>query len=80
MQKDYPEYRLELADGDRLFLYSDGVVEARNPGLKEYGEERLLRHLSVPTVTVESLLRNVKKHTEGHPVMDDITAVKVEVV
>ncbi|HBY59038.1 MAG TPA: hypothetical protein DEH78_04405, partial [Solibacterales bacterium] len=33
--------RLDLADGDTVVLYSDGVTEAMNAELEQYGEERL---------------------------------------
>ncbi len=78
MKKEYPEHTIKFTPGDRLFLYSDGVVEARNPKSEDYGEDRLLHHLESPTATVESLLKEVQNHAEGHPAMDDITVVKIE--
>jgi sigma-B regulation protein RsbU (phosphoserine phosphatase) len=78
MEIDYPEHALVLAPGDWLYLYSDGVVEARSRTSEEYGEVRLLRHVGAPTATAESLLRDVEAHADEHPAMDDITVVKVE--
>ena len=74
----YSEHELELANGSRLFLYSDGVVEARSRSSEEYGEARLLRHVGASSASVESLLDDVMAHVEGHPVLDDITIVMVE--
>ncbi|KPJ64239.1 hypothetical protein AMK68_02055 [candidate division KD3-62 bacterium DG_56] len=41
----YEEESLVLRAGDTLLLYTDGVVEARNPERREYGEEQLLGRL-----------------------------------
>jgi sigma-B regulation protein RsbU (phosphoserine phosphatase) len=38
----YHEQSLRLGAGDRLFLYTDGVTEARNPSRELFGTERLL--------------------------------------
>lgn len=42
---DYEQDEVELASGDRLVLFTDGVSEATNPGGEEYGEDRLLELL-----------------------------------
>lgn len=75
---DYPEHEIELAPGDRLFLYSDGVVEARSPVGEEYSETRLLQHAGTPTATPKSLLQDIQAHMEGHPANDDVTVVMLE--
>jgi sigma-B regulation protein RsbU (phosphoserine phosphatase) len=38
---DFPECAVELSPGDRVFLYSDGIVEARSLDDEEFGIERL---------------------------------------
>ena len=40
---EFEEYELELADGDLMVLYTDGVIEARSPASKLFGMERLSR-------------------------------------
>jgi sigma-B regulation protein RsbU (phosphoserine phosphatase) len=74
----YSEHTVDLDPGDRLFLYTDGVTEARSRTSEEYGEARLLRHAGDPDASAESLLRDVQAHAEGHPAVDDITIVVVE--
>jgi sigma-B regulation protein RsbU (phosphoserine phosphatase) len=69
---------VELQPGDRLFLYTDGVTEARSRSSEEYGEARLLRHVGDPAASAESLLHDVQAHSEGHPAVDDITIVVIE--
>ena len=74
----YADHTLTLRAGDRLFLYSDGVVEARNPDGEEYGETRLLRHLEDPNASEQTLLRDVSAHAAGHPAIDDVTIVMID--
>ena len=74
----YTEQELMLKGGDRLFLYSDGVVEARDGAGEEYSETRLLRFAADSAASPESLLRDVEAHADGHPLRDDLTIVMVE--
>lgn len=75
---DYAEHELEMTEGSRLFLYSDGVVEARNPASEEYGDVRLLSHVSTPSASPQSLLNDLRTFTGRRPPADDITIVMVE--
>lgn len=40
------EYQFRLHPGDRLFLYTDGVTEAKNPEGERFGTERLVEALN----------------------------------
>jgi sigma-B regulation protein RsbU (phosphoserine phosphatase) len=73
----YREHVLELPAGSRLFLYSDGVVEARNAASEEYGEERLLRFAS-SGASAQGLLGDVRRFMKRRAPVDDITVVSVE--
>jgi sigma-B regulation protein RsbU (phosphoserine phosphatase) len=44
----YYEDKLQLSPGDRIYLYSDGITEARNQQKELFGEERLLSILKNP--------------------------------
>jgi len=75
----FREGLLRLAPGDSLFLYTDGVTEAVNPGDDLFGTERLLEALvAVPPVSAELpplVLRAVRKFEDGCAQADDITCL-----
>lgn len=43
---EFEEHSLQLALGDRIYLYSDGVPEAMDHDLEEFGDERMLASLT----------------------------------
>jgi serine phosphatase RsbU (regulator of sigma subunit)/pSer/pThr/pTyr-binding forkhead associated (FHA) protein len=76
----YGEQRGHLAPGDMLVIYSDGVTEANNGNLDEFGEERLVRVLREnrhrPAVEiVQAVTEAVAEFAAGAPQADDITLV-----
>ncbi|MGA3325347.1 MAG: SpoIIE family protein phosphatase [Terriglobia bacterium] len=70
---------VQLAAGDTLVLYTDGVTEAENAEEQQFGESRLVetmlaqRHLPVRSL-LETIVANVKKFSTGEQ-SDDITLV-----
>ena len=67
-----------LAPGDTLVLYTDGVVEAADASGNLYGDHRLLASLyggigQRPRVVAENILRHVDHHAARGPVNDDLT-------
>jgi sigma-B regulation protein RsbU (phosphoserine phosphatase) len=72
-----------MPPGSRLLLYSDGIVEARDPAGREWGEERL-RDLFAATrhhpagEALDRLLAGVHAHGAGRPAVDDATLLLVE--
>jgi sigma-B regulation protein RsbU (phosphoserine phosphatase) len=69
----------ELAPGDSVLLYSDGVTEAMNGEGEEFGEERLLeaarqhRELSLPELLAAVLDR--ARRFSPYEQADDITLI-----
>jgi serine phosphatase RsbU (regulator of sigma subunit) len=80
----YPEEVVRLRPGDRLVLYSDGVVEARNADGEHFGAARLLgtleqtRQLPLPQ-SLDALVHSVEEWCGDHPRKDDFSILAVEV-
>ncbi|MES0447436.1 MAG: PP2C family protein-serine/threonine phosphatase [Desulfobacterales bacterium] len=57
---DYQETQLELTPGDKVVLYTDGIVEAMNEKEEMFGFERLIEVVQgVRSMTADSLLKEV---------------------
>jgi sigma-B regulation protein RsbU (phosphoserine phosphatase) len=77
MECEFSEHEIELPPGSRVFLYTDGITEAINSSLEEYGPGRILQHVTGPSATVQSLLNDVNRFTSGYPASDDVTVVRI---
>ena len=69
---------ITLSEGDRLFLYTDGVPEATNTENKLYGEERLCNFMNQnagvkATSLLPALKKNIDEFVGEAPQFDDIT-------
>jgi sigma-B regulation protein RsbU (phosphoserine phosphatase) len=76
----YADHELEIKSGSRLFLYSDGVTEARDSTSEEYGEARLRRYAASPAASAQGLRDDILRFTKDYPVADDITIVVLEAI
>ena len=79
----YRSTELTLCDGDRLFLYTDGVPEATNSDNKLYGEDRLLNFMNQnSTIEAKALLSDLKSNIDKFvgeaPQFDDITMLMLD--
>ena len=74
----YDETVHTLEPGDTLVLYSDGVTDAHNAAVEEFGETRLhdlLRSLAgqPATLIVDRVLGELEAYVEDTPQFDDMT-------
>jgi len=81
-REPFREHSVEFAEGDRLILYSDGLIEAVDDDGEPYGFERFEQtirgngHLTAEEIK-KSLLASVKKFTHNRPPADDQTLVVI---
>ncbi len=76
--EEFPTLRLQLAPGDTLLLYSDGLTEAVDPAGEEYGLERLIASLRAnpgrsPAETVSGCLAGLDAFRRKQDRNDDLT-------
>lgn len=74
----YKHNTLNVKSGDRILLYTDGVIEAHNPENKLYGEDRLIElfkncsNLSEEE-TIDAIYKDIDLFADGTAQFDDIT-------
>jgi len=78
----YETAAVELATGDALILYTDGIIERENTQNEPYGERRFRRLLAglagaSATETVAAVLADVDDHGRGVTALDDMTVLVV---
>jgi len=81
---EFEERRLHLNSGDRLYLYSDGLVEQFNAEGTQFGTDRLSACIagshSMPLAeSVDALQQEVVRWNAGGQLHDDLTILAVEV-
>ena len=81
----YKEARVELAHGDLLFFYTDGLVEAENASGDMFGAERLQQILSeAQSRDIDTVLRQVEERARafrgGVEPFDDATMMALRVI
>jgi len=80
---EYEESSLELAPGDVLVVYSDGITEAVNAVDEQFEEERLAavvaEHRNAPAASiVEQIMETVRAYAGDSEQSDDMTVVVVK--
>ena len=80
----YKQEQLQLAVGDEMFFYTDGVTEATDTANQLYGNERLLACLARCSNTgvyeqLETLKRDIDAFVGGADQFDDITIMGMRI-
>ncbi len=79
----YREYELQMAPGDKIFVYTDGVPEANNARNELFGMERMIAALNEDAAAgPEGILKNVRRavddFVEEAEQFDDLTMLCLE--
>jgi phosphoserine phosphatase RsbU/P len=79
----YENGTTKLSSGDRIFMYTDGVVEHKNIHGEQFGVERLVELIKLLKreslkATVDAIATNLKDFMEGAQVRDDISIFAIE--
>ncbi|MEQ1903633.1 MAG: SpoIIE family protein phosphatase [Pirellulaceae bacterium] len=80
----YEERSVHLAEGDRLYLYSDGATEAMDPDGNQFGDSRFMESIgrknSLPlNESINTVIEEITRWNGSEPPHDDISMVAVEV-
>ena len=79
---NYDKQEMTLEPGDRLFLYTDGVVESNNANNELYGEDRLKEFLNKNVnLDVKDTINSLKEDLDNFSInteqFDDITILEL---
>ncbi len=78
--KEYRDSYMKVESGDILILYSDGVVEAFNPGGEFFEEKRLIqtvqKNFQLSSIEITNrICKSIRKFTGEKPLTDELTLV-----
>jgi serine phosphatase RsbU (regulator of sigma subunit) len=82
---DYEGEEIDTIKGRPLFIYTDGLNEAEDPELRQFGDERLLSilrntHFDTAQQVIETLAADVETHRNGAEPNDDLTMMCLKVI
>jgi serine phosphatase RsbU (regulator of sigma subunit) len=82
---EYPLGSVPLEKGDKLFIFTDGISEIKNPFREFLGEEALEEMFlalanSGSERILDEMLIQLSEYTQGHPLEDDMSLVLIEML
>ena len=80
----YGQLTISMIPGDRLFVYTDVIIDAPNPEGESFGLARLKDvldvNIGIPLSELKSaVLKTLHQHTEQELTHDDITLIAMEI-
>lgn len=82
-EAEYDTCSIQLCHGDTLLLYTDGVTEAMNSSLEEFGNDNTLKCVAEcqtlePQSIIDVVLSSVRQHAGTAQQSDDITMLCIK--
>jgi len=79
-EKTLEEYSIDLNKNDTIVLYTDGVTEAKNEQLEDFGDKQFLKvlqtHVNLSADELSNkIIKEITIFSSGHEQYDDITLV-----
>lgn len=79
----YENKELKLQSGDRIYLYTDGIIEHKNLAGEQFGLDRFIETLSQNKnqslkIQINEVIKNLKGFMGNAPVRDDISMIAIE--
>ena len=78
----FTEQHLQLKSGDSIFLYTDGLNEAENASLQQFGMERVMQLAKVtvrkPLPLIEAMMSSVQLFVGDAEQSDDLTMLAIQ--
>ena len=80
----YKQFTVSMFPGDRLFIYTDGIIDAPSPEGESFGLARLKDALDANTGASltelkSAVLNTLHQHTEQELTHDDLTMIAIEI-
>ena len=80
----YAQLAIPMAPGDRLFVYTDGIIDAPSPGGEPFGLARLKDALDANegaslSELKSAVLKTLYQYTEKELTHDDVTLIALEI-
>jgi len=82
---EYSQTKMNLSPGDTVVFYTDGITEALNPQIEEFGEQKLLDIIiNYPYRSAEELRNHIYEEmirfTKGESQYDDLTLIVLQIL
>ena len=69
-----------MESGDVVLLYTDGIIEFKNPNGEQYGEDRLIESITGNKADfIDKIIESFRNFVKNATVSNDITLLSMEV-
>lgn len=81
----FEEKQVSLTPNDILFLYTDGIIEGKNPEGAQYGKKQMRKVIeaslkSGPEALIQALVADFGAHNGDKPLDDDVTLTAAQIL